>query len=137
MTSLVPTDQLGDLRYQRVGEHGPAQTEGGQRHSLDEDLHPQVGHVDLVAAGDVVQQRPEERTDRVLQVDLLEITLVHLDVAGLVGHLLRGVVLVVDRSGSGADLRGCHQGTLLAVHELADRPGVHLGVERSPERAGS
>ena len=60
---------------------------------------------------------------------LAQVLRVHLDVARLVGHLLRGVELRVDAWHGVDDLRGRQQGALLAVHELRQRPGHLLGAQ--------
>jgi hypothetical protein len=85
---------------------------------------------------DVVEQHAEVGVDRVVaRRAWCRGTGEHLDVAGLVHDLGRGVVLGVDPRDRLDDLGGAEQSALLAVHELAEgpvllsRPSSHpLGV---------
>ena len=77
--------------------------------------------------------RPQVRVDRVVTRELLvEVLGEHLDVAGLVHHLRRGVVLGVDPRHGLDDARGAEQRALLAVHELRERPVLALDAELDP-----
>jgi hypothetical protein len=109
------------------------EAERGEREALDHDLHAQVGHVPAAVVDDVVEQQPEVGVERVVPVELgVEVLGEHLDVAGLVHHLGRGVVLGVDPRHRLDDLRRADQRTLLAVHELAEGPVVGLDAEVDP-----
>ena len=131
MAGLVPPHQLGDAADHIVAEHHTTHAERGQGHALHEDLHAEEGHVDVAVGDDVVEQLVQVGGDRVLDLDLLlEVALVGLDVTRLVGHLGRGVVLVVDVGGAGGDLGRGHERALLAVHELAHRPRMRVGLEQ-------
>ena len=82
---------------------------------------------------DVVEQHLEVGVDRVVPRQLrVEVPGEDLDVAGLVHHLGRGVVLGVDPRHGLDDLRGADQRALLAVHELRQRPVLRLDPELDP-----
>ena len=71
----------------------------------------------------------EVRVDRVGAAELLvEVAAEHLDVAGLVHHLGRRVVLGVDPRHRRGDLPGADQRALLAVEELRQHEVLHLDV---------
>jgi hypothetical protein len=133
VAGLVPPHQLGEAGDERVGEQRPAQAERGQGDPLDEDLHAEVGEVDVRLVHHLAQQLGQRWAARVGDADLVEVPLVGLDVAGLVADLDRGVQLVVERVGGCADLGRRQQRTLLAVHELTDQPAVLLGHELPPQ----
>ena len=109
------------------------EAERGEREALDHDLHAEVGHVPAAVGDDVVEQQLEVRVDRVVTRELLvEVAGEHLDVAGLVHHLRRRVVLGVDPRHGLDDLRGADQRALLAVQELRERPVLRLDAELDP-----
>ena len=86
-----------------------------------------------VSHDDVVEQHLQVRVDRVVTRELLvEVPGEHLDVAGLVHHLRRRVVLRVDPRHGLDDLRGADQRALLAVEELRERPVLALDAELDP-----
>ena len=119
---------MSGLVLHHVGDHRAAegvlgdvadQPEGGEREPLDENLHPEVGHVPAAVGDDVVEQRLEVWVDRVGELQLLlQVARVRLDVARLVHHLGGGVELAVDVGNRLHDLRGADQRALLAVEEL-------------------
>ena len=101
-----------------------------EREPLDHDLHAEVGHVPPRVLDDVVEQQPQVGVDRVVARQLLvEVPGEHLDVAGLVHHLRRRVVLGVDPRHRLDDLRGADERALLAVEELRQRPVLRLDAE--------
>ena len=72
----------------------------------------------------------EVHVHRVGDAQLLgQVAVVDLDVAGLVGHLVRGVPLGLLGGGRLHDLGGGDQRPLLAVQELGEHPRVHVDVE--------
>ena len=118
------------LLEQRLGGHLVHEPERREREALDHDLHAEVGHVPAGVGDDVVEQHLEVRVDRVVTRQLrVEVPGEHLDVAGLVHHLRRRVVLGVDPRHRLDDLRGADQRALLAVHELRQRPVLRLDAE--------
>ena len=71
--------------------------------------------------------------DAVLAAELLvEVPREHLDVAGLVHHLRRRVVLGVDPRHGLDDARGAQQRALLAVHELREQRVLELDADAVP-----
>ena len=119
MAGLVGHDVAGDLLEQRIGLNLVLEPEGGQRQTLDHDLHAEVGHVPARVGQDVVEQLPQVDVDRELARQLLAQVLgVDLDVARLVHDLGGGVVLGVDPRHRVDDLGRAEQRALLAVHEL-------------------
>ena len=130
---LVAHDVAQQLLEQRLGRHLVHEAERGERETLDHDLHAEVGHVPAAVGEDVVEQQLEVRVDRVVTRELLvEVLGEHLDVAGLVHHLRRGVVLGVDPRHGLDDAGGAEQRALLAVHELRERPVLPLDRELDP-----
>ena len=143
---------MSGLVLHHVGDHRAAegvlgdvadQPEGGEREPLDENLHPEVGHVPAAVGDDVVEQRLEVWVDRVGELQLLlQVARVRLDVARLVHHLGGGVELAVDVGNRLHDLRGADQRALLAVEELREVPrggvvaelAAGLLVHRVPHR---
>ena len=98
-----------------------------------EHLHPEVGHVPPAVGDDVVQQRLEIRVERVDQLHLLvQVAAVDLDVAGLVDHLGGRVELGIDVGHGLHDLGCADQRPLLAVHELAEAPGLDVAAQLAP-----
>ena len=86
---------------------------------------------------DVVDQELERGVHRVVAVELrVEVPGEHLDVAGLVHHLRRRVVLGVDPRDGLDDLRGADERALLAVEELAHPPVERLDRELRPLALG-
>ena len=63
---------------------------------------------------------------------LVEVLGEHLDVAGLVHHLRRRVVLGVDPRHRLDDPRGAQQRALLAVQELGQQRVLHLDADLGP-----
>ena len=125
---------LHDVRVQRLGQRllrvVADDAERGQRESLDEDLHAEIRHVPPAVGDDVVEQRLEIRVERVDQLHLLvQVAAVHLDVARLVDHLGGGVELGVDVGHGLHDLGRADQRSLLAVHELAEAPGLDVAAQ--------
>ena len=97
MTCFVAHDVADELPQQRLGARLVDRAERGQRQALDQDLHAEVGDVPAGVGEDVVDERAEVRVHRVAGLELLvEVAAEHLDVAGLVDHLRRRVVLGVD-----------------------------------------
>ena len=108
------------------------EAEGGERQSLDHDLHAHVRHIPTGVAEDIVDEELQIRVDGVVTVELgVQVASEHLDVARLVHHLRRRVVLRIDPRGGDHDLAGAQQGALLAVEELAHPPveGLHLELQ--------
>ena len=127
VAGLVAHDVAQQLLEQRLGRHLVHEAEGGQGQTLDHDLHAEVGHVPAAVGDDVVEQQSEVGVDRVVPRQLVvEVLGEHLDVAGLVHHLGRGVVLGVDPRHGLDDLGRAQQRALLAVHELRQRPVLAL-----------
>ena len=137
MAGFVFAHESGDLRDDGVAHQRLAEAERGERDALDEDLHPEERHVDVLVAQHVVEQAVQRRGDGVVEPDPVEVALVGLDVTSLVGDLRGGVVLVVDRLGGGADLGGGDERALLAVHELAHEPRDRAGRARGDCRRWS
>ncbi len=104
--------------------------EGSQGQPFDQDLHPEQGEVPAGVDDDVVEQGLQAGVDRVDEVELLvEVPAVDLDVTGLVDHLRGGVELRVDVRHGLHDLGRAHERTLLAVHELAEAPGLQVAAD--------
>ena len=123
VAGLVAHHVAEQLLEQRLGRHLVHEAERGERETLDHDLHAEVRHVPAGVGDDVVEEHLEVRVDRVVTRQLrVEVAGEHLDVAGLVHHLRRRVVLGVDPRDGLDDLRGADQRALLAVHELGQRP---------------
>ena len=129
---LVLHDIGVDRLAQRVARRVADEPEGGQGQPLDQDLHPQVGHVPARVAEHVVEQRLEVVVDRIGDLDLVEVPRIGLDVASLVHHLGGGVVLRVDVGHRLHDLGRADQRTLLTVEELAELPGHHVPPHVAP-----
>ena len=128
---LVAHHVTQQLLQQRLGRQLVDEPEGGERETLDHDLHAEVRHVPAAVLDDVVEQQPKVRVDRIVAGQLgVEVSGEHLDVAGLVHHLRRRVVLGVDPRHRFHDLGRAQQRALLAVHELRQLP-----VLRSRRRA--
>ena len=73
------------------------------------------------------------RVDRVVPRELLvEVLREHLDVARLVDHLRRGVVLGVDPRHGLDDAGGAQQRALLTVQELREEPVLTLDLQLHP-----
>ncbi|OFA61933.1 hypothetical protein BEN35_00410 [Streptomyces fradiae] len=122
---LVLHDVGEDLLRERLVGGVADHAERGQGQALDQDLHPEVGHVPAGVAQGVAQQGLEVVVDRVEHPDLLvEEAAVDLGVPGLVHGLGRGVELGVQVGDGLHDAGGADHGALLAVEELAELPGA-------------
>ena len=110
--------------------HGAKRCQG---QTLNHDLHAQVRHVPAAVADDVVKQHAQMGVERVVASELgVEVLGEHLHVAGLVHDLGGGVVLGVDPRHGLNDLGRADEGALLAMHELAEAPVLHLHVHLDP-----
>ena len=107
--------------------------ERGEREALDHDLHAEVRDVPARVGEDVVEDALQVLVDAVLLAELLvEVAREHLDVARLVHHLRRRVVLGVDPRHGLDDARGAEQRALLAVHELREQRVLQLDADLAP-----
>ena len=130
----VPRLVLHHIRVQRLRQGilrvVADDTESGQGQPLNEYLHAEIRHVPPAVGDDVVEERLQVHIQGVHQLHfLVQVTAVHLDVARLVDHLRGRVELGVDVGHRLHDLRRADQRALLAVHELAEAPGLDVPAQ--------
>src|SRR6266850_2884551 len=119
---FVLQDVVEQLRERGVARLLAHDVEGGDGKALDDHLHPQELQLPEVGGQDLVQQRLEQRVDRVDLVELLDVALEDLDVPSFVDDLGRGVELRVELGNRVHELPAHDQGALLAVEELREPP---------------
>jgi hypothetical protein len=102
---------------------------GRDREALDDHLHAQELQLPEVGGEDLVEQRLQERIDRIDLVELLDVALEHLDVPPLVDDLRGSVELRVELGNGVHELAADDQGALFAVEELGQAPGRNADLD--------
>ena len=112
---LVAQHVVGQLAEQGAGGLSAHVVEGGQSQPLDDHVHADHDLREVARRERRVDQVFQPGRDRVRDGELLDVAVVHLDVARLVHRLGRGVELGVVVRNRVGNRRGGHQGALLTV----------------------
>ena len=142
MTRLV-APHIGENLFQQrfLGEIAHL-AEAVEREPLDHDLHADELLGPVAGLQCAVEQTFEVRRDRPDHIELLDVAREYLDMSRLIDGLSRRVELGVGMRHRIHELRGDHQGALLAMQKVAQAKARHpflqlpygLGTERAPVR---
>ena len=121
MTRLVACHQIHNVFQDRVGSGFSGGIEGRQGQALDHNLHTDKFQVPSWIRQNFIDDAIEMSVYRVHQTDpLLDVLIEHFNMPRLIKSLRCGIELCVKGGGTGTQLTGHQQRTLLTVKKLRE-----------------